>query len=106
MNKSDTLQKLFLEVKLLELQLDYQLLLIYVPSTTMIREGTDGLIRGVIIQHLHKYEENVHFTSSVEGGIAFNTTIDRGSSPIFFLILTKLRFKITPIYFMYHINIF
>ena len=57
-SKSDTLQKLFLEVKLLELQLDCHLLLIHVPGTTMIREGTDGLSRGVPLQPLYKYEGN------------------------------------------------
>ena len=57
-SKSNTLQKLFLEIKLLELQLECHLLLIHVPGTTMIREGTDGLSRGVPLQPLYKYEGN------------------------------------------------
>ena len=57
-SKSHTLQKLFLEIKLLELQLECHLLLIHVPGTTMIREGTDGLSRGVPLQPLYKYEGN------------------------------------------------
>ena len=57
-SKSDTLQKLFLEIKLLELKLKCQLLLIHVPGTTMIREGTDGLNRGVSMQPLYRYEGN------------------------------------------------
>ena len=57
-SKSDTLQRLFLEVKLLELQLECHLLLIHVPGTTMIREGTDGLSRGIPIQPLYRYEGN------------------------------------------------
>ena len=58
-SKSDTLQKLFLEVKLLELQLQYHLLLIHVPGTTMIREGIDGLSRGVFLQPPFHYEDNI-----------------------------------------------
>ena len=57
-SKSDSLQKLFLEVKLLEIQLECHLLLIHVPGTTMIREGTDGLSRGVPLQSLYEYEGN------------------------------------------------
>ena len=57
-SKSHTLQTLFLEIKLLELQLECHLLLIHVPGTTMIREETDGLSRGVPLQPLCKYEGN------------------------------------------------
>ena len=58
-SKSDSLQKLFLDTKLLELELQCHLLLIHVPGTIMIREGTDGLSRGVPLQRLHKYEGNM-----------------------------------------------
>ena len=58
-SKSTTLQKLFLEVKLLEVILQCHLFLIHVPGTTMIREGTDGLSRGVTLKPLYKYEGNI-----------------------------------------------
>lgn len=57
-SKSPTLQRLFLEVKLLEVILQCHLLLIHVPGTTMIREGTDGLSRGVTLQPFYEYEGN------------------------------------------------
>ena len=58
-SKSTALQKLFLDIKLLELELGCHLFLIHVPGTIMIQEGTDGLSRGVPIQALNKYKGNL-----------------------------------------------
>ena len=46
-SKSDALWKLFLRIKLLELELQCPVLVIHVPGTIIISQGTDGLSRGV-----------------------------------------------------------
>ena len=55
-SKSDSLQKLFLDIKLLEIELECHLLVIHVPGTSMIREGTDGLSRGIPLTTLRQYD--------------------------------------------------
>ena len=55
-SKSDSLQKLFLDIKLLEIELKCHLLVIHVPGTSMIQEGTDGLSRGIPLTNLRQYE--------------------------------------------------
>ena len=46
-SKSTPLWKLFLDIKLLEIELECFVQVIHVPGTTMILQGTDGLSRGV-----------------------------------------------------------
>ena len=55
-SKSDKLQKLFLNIKILEIELKCHLIVIHVPGTSMIQEGTDGLSRGVAFSNMNKYE--------------------------------------------------
>ena len=51
-SKSTLLWNLFLRIKLLELELQCHLQVIYVPGIIVIRQGTDGLSRGVAMQPL------------------------------------------------------
>ena len=51
-SKSTPLWNLLLRIKLLELQLHCHLQVIHVPGTILIRQGTDGLSRGVAMQPL------------------------------------------------------
>ena len=57
-SKSDSLWKLFLRIKLLELELQCMVQVIHVPGTTMISQGTDGLSRGVDMQQLSSHNGN------------------------------------------------
>ena len=57
-SKSDALWKLFLRIKLFELELQCLVLVIHVPETTMISQGTDGLSRGVDMQQLSSHNSN------------------------------------------------
>lgn len=50
---SPGLHSLIHEIKMLELQLNCQLVCIHVPGTTIILQGADGLSRGVWISPLH-----------------------------------------------------
>ena len=57
-SKSTPLWNLFLRIKLLELQLQCHLQVIHVPGTIMIKQGTDGLSRGVAMQPLASHPSN------------------------------------------------
>ena len=57
-SKSTPLWKLFLQIKLLEIELNCLVQVIHVPGTTMILQGTDGLSRGVDMQSLGSYKSN------------------------------------------------
>ena len=49
-------RKLFLDIKILEIVLECHLIVIHVPGTSMIQEGTDGLSRGVAFSNMKQYE--------------------------------------------------
>ena len=57
-SKSTPLWRLFLQIKLLEIELNCLVQVIHVPGTTMIIQGTDGLSRGVDMQKLGSYKSN------------------------------------------------
>ena len=57
-SKSTPLWKLYLQIKLLEIELSCHLQVLHVPGTTMILQGTDGLSRGVDMQILGSYKSN------------------------------------------------
>ena len=57
-SKSTPLWKLFLQIKLLEIELECLVQVLHVPGTTMILQGTDGLSRGVEMQNLGSYKSN------------------------------------------------
>ena len=57
-SKSTPLWKLFLKIKLLEMELQCVLQVIHVPGTAMIEQGTDGLSRGVALQALGSHRSN------------------------------------------------
>ena len=57
-SKSTPLWKLFLDIKLLEIELGCLVQVIHVPGTSMILQGTDGLSRGVEMQTLGSYKSN------------------------------------------------
>ena len=57
-SKSTPLWKLFLQIKLLKLEIKFQLIVIHYPGTIVMRQGTDGLSRGVDIQILASHNSN------------------------------------------------
>ena len=57
-SKSTPLWRLFLKIKLLEMELQCVLQVIHVPGTAMIEQGTDGLSRGVTMQSLGSHRSN------------------------------------------------
>ena len=57
-SKSTPLWKLYLRIKLLEIDLNCYLQVLHIPGTTMILQGTDGLSRGVDMQSLGSYQSN------------------------------------------------
>ena len=57
-SRSTPLWKLFIQIKLLELELRYQLIVIHFLGTIMMRQGTDGLSRGVYMQTLASHTSN------------------------------------------------
>jgi hypothetical protein len=57
-SKSPVLHQMVRRIKYLELLLGCHLEVIHVPGTTMIRQGTDGLSRGVWISPLHYIERS------------------------------------------------
>ena len=57
-SKSTPLWSLLLQIKLLELKLHGCLIVIYVPGTTIILQGMNGLSRGVPIQTMVLHRGN------------------------------------------------
>jgi hypothetical protein len=71
-SKSPRLHELVKRIKVMELQLGCHLEVIHVPGTTMIRQGTDGISRGVWLSPIHAHQDSTSLMTDLFAPVRFN----------------------------------
>ena len=68
----ERLHALIVEIKLLELRLEINLVVIHVPGKVMITQGTDGLSRGVWMSQLHQQMDQQTILAGIFSPVAYH----------------------------------
>jgi hypothetical protein len=74
-SKSVELHKLIQSIRLLELEMNFQLVVIHVPGVVMILQRADGLSRGIWFSKLHESLSQQEITGSVFAPLSFDSQL-------------------------------